>query len=335
MKMCNFTKVIVALIVLASPTLASAKMFFIYESIDATAVNVDEMYLGSTGGAIGTNESSCGYNDTIDVWHSFTATSTEPYKISLCGSTFDTTLSVFDPNGTIDLACNDDYCDLQSELTIGLTAGENYLIRVAGYDGETGDYTLTIETTPADLNVGLTIDNLWMYQNLPGRTGSNLTASISIIDDPVSNSSYSCEWELILPSDVNAAPTTMAGGEANSALWTFAARGCDEPAALSDSGQTFTVRVIVIGNDYGNMGTAEVEFGIALLGDANNDTLVNLKDRQMVNDYWQVGPATSLTLKDCDMNRDDVVNLKDRSITNDIWRGEVGQNSVSSPCPFR
>jgi len=277
--MRNFIKVIIALIVLASSTVTSAKRFFIYESIDATAVNVDEMYFGSTGGAIGTNESSCGYNDTIDVWHSFTPTSTEPYKISLCGSTFDTTLSILDPNGAIDLACNDDYCDLQSELTIGLTAGENYLIRVAGYDLETGDYTLTIETTPADLNVGLTIDNLWMYQNLPGRTRSNLTASISITDDPVSNSSYSCEWELILPSDVNTAPTTVAGGGASDTFWTFAARGCDEPAALSDSGQTFTVRVIVIGNDYGNMGTAEIQFGIAFLGDINNDTFVNLKDR--------------------------------------------------------
>jgi hypothetical protein len=200
------------------------------------------------------------------------------------------------------LACNDDYCDLQSELTIGLTAGENYLIRVAGYDGETGDYTLTIETTPADLNVGLTMDSLWMYQNLPGRTSSNLTASISITDDPVSNSSYTCEWELILPSDVYAAPITVAGGGANDAFWTFAACGYNEPAALSDSGQPFTVRVIVIGNDYGNIGTAEAEFGIALLGDVNNDTFVNLKDRQMVNDYWQVGPATGLTFKDCDMN---------------------------------
>ncbi len=83
------------------------------------------------------------------------------------------------------------------------------------------------------------------------------------------------------------------------------------------------------------MGTAEVEFGIALLGDVNNDTFVNLKDRQMVNDYWQIGPATGLTLKDCDMNCDGMVNLKDRSITNDIWQGEVGKNSVSSPCPFR
>jgi hypothetical protein len=310
-------------------------MFFVYESIDAIDVNAGEEYSGSTAGAIGTNEGSCGYKDTIDVWHSFTPTSTEAYKISLCGSIFDTTLSVFDSNGAVELACNDDYCDLQSELTIGLTAGENYLIRVAGYDGETGDYTLTIETTPVDLNVGLTIDNLWMYENLPGQTGSNLTASVSITDDPVSNSSYTYEWEFILPSDVNAAPTTMAGGEANDALWTFAARGCDEPVALSDSGQPFTVRVIAIGNDYGNMGTAEIQFGIALFGDINNDTFVNLKDRQMVNDFWQIGPATGLTLRDCDVNCDDVVNLKDRSITNDIWQGEVGQNSVSSPCPFR
>jgi hypothetical protein len=64
----------------------------------------------------------------------------------------------------------------------------------------------------------------------------------------------------------------------------------------------FTVRVTVTGDNYGNTGVAEAEFGIALLGDTNNDG---------------------------------VVNVADRSIANAIWRGILGQNSVSSPCPLR
>lgn len=111
------------------------------------------------------------------------------------------------------MACNDDYCALQSELTIDLTAGQTYLIRVAGYNGQMGDYTLTImETTRTDPTIGLTMDNLWMYQNLPGATNSNLTVNVSIVDDPLGNSSYSYQWEFVLPSDVSIAPTTVNGG---------------------------------------------------------------------------------------------------------------------------
>ncbi len=47
-----------------------------------------------------------------------------------------------------------------------------------------------------------------MYQNLPGQTNSNLTADVLITEDPLSNSSYTYEWEIILPDDVTAAPAT-------------------------------------------------------------------------------------------------------------------------------
>jgi hypothetical protein len=325
----------IAGIALTLATGASAKMFFVYEGVDvndAIVVNIGEEYSGSTVGATCTDESSCGYNDKYAVWHSYTPQSDQTVTISLCGSAFDTTLAVFDACEGTELACNDDYCGLQ----IDLTAGQTYLIRVAGYDGQMGNYTLTIaETAHADLNVGLTIDNLWMYQNLPGNTASRLTATVSIVDDPLNNGTYTYRWEFVLPADVNVAPAIIDGGSANDAFCAFAAPGCDQPNGLSNAGLPYKIRVTVTGNDYGNTATAEAEFGISLLGDINNDRFVNLKDRQMVNDFWQVGPATGLTLRECDINYDGVVNLKDRSITNDIWQGKVGQNSVSKSCPFR
>ena len=76
----------------------------------------------------------------------------------------------------------------------------------------------------------------------------------------------------MLPGDVSLVPTTAAGGGAGDVYWTFAARGCDEPGGLSDSGQVFTVRVTVTGDDYGNTGQAEAEFGIALLCSVNLGT---------------------------------------------------------------
>jgi hypothetical protein len=335
--MRNFSIVAVVGIALALTTGAFATIFFVYERVDdAIVVNVGEEYFGSTVGAASTGESSCGYNDKHAVWHSYTPQSNQTVTISLCGSAFDTTLTVFDPCGGIELACNNNYCGLQSELTIDLTAGQTYLIRVAGYDGQMGDYTLTIVETPcADLNVGLTIDDLWMYQNLPGTTGSNLTVNVSIADDPLSNSGYSYKWEFVLPSDVSRAPTTVDGGGTSDTFWTFVARACDEPEGLSDSGQAFTVKVTVIGNDYGNTATAEIEFGIALLGDVDNNGVVDLQDRVLVNAFWRLGPIEPLSLRDCDVNCDGVVDVTDRAIVNAIFQGQLGQNSISTPCPLK
>lgn len=98
------------------------------------------------------------------------------------------------------------------------------------------------------------------------------------------------------------APSTVTGGGASDISWTFAAPGCNEPEGLFDSGQAFTVRVTVTGDDYGNTGIAEARFGIVLLGDVNNDAMVNVAGR---------------------------------SIVNAIWRGALGQNSVTSPFPLR
>jgi hypothetical protein len=186
-----------------------------------------------------------------------------------------------------------------------------------------------------NLAVDLNMDEFWMYQGLPGQSNSDLTAGVSITDDPQGNSSYSYVWEILLPGDVSLAPVTAAGGGSGDGYWRFAARGCDEPGALSDSGQTFKVRVSITGDDYGNTGQAEAEFGIALLGDTNNDGVVNVADRSITNAFWRTGSAGAYTLRDCDVNCDGVVNVADRSIANAIWRGILGQNSVSSPCPLR
>jgi hypothetical protein len=187
----------------------------------------------------------------------------------------------------------------------------------------------------AVLSAGIDMDEFWMYQSLPGQSNSDLTAGVSVTDDPMGNTTYSYAWEIVLPGDVTLAPGTVDGGGAGDAYWTLAARGCDEPGGLSDSGQTFMVRVIITGDDYGNTGQAEAEFGIALLGDTNNDGVVNVADRSITNAFWRTGSAGAYTLRDCDVNCDGVVNVADRSIANAIWRGILGQNSVSSPCPLR
>ncbi|MHC4221216.1 MAG: hypothetical protein ACYST9_02245 [Planctomycetota bacterium] len=115
------------------------------ECLFATEVFKDVPYVGTTEGITGMNVSSCSYKDTKDVWYKFTPTTAVDFTtISLCGSDFDTTLAVYDDCGGVELVCNDDYCGLQSQVTFKAKVDKTYYIRVAGYDGETGNYTLRI-----------------------------------------------------------------------------------------------------------------------------------------------------------------------------------------------
>jgi hypothetical protein len=64
--------------------------------------------------------------------------------ISMCGSNYDTGLYVYD-SALNEIACNDDWCGLQSQLeNVGVVAGQVYYIIVDGYYGEAGSYVLSV-----------------------------------------------------------------------------------------------------------------------------------------------------------------------------------------------
>jgi hypothetical protein len=88
-------------------------------------------------------------------------------NVSLCGSAFDTFLSVKDMNGNV-IAFNDDAgnCGSQSALSF-LTAGlGSVFIIVEGWGMEMGEYTLSID---ADY-VGLEDENIWKLNVYPNPT---------------------------------------------------------------------------------------------------------------------------------------------------------------------
>jgi hypothetical protein len=65
--------------------------------------------------------------------------------VSLCGSTYDTGLYVLN-SSLVEVACNDDYCGLQSQLDhLWVTPGETYYIIVDGYSSASGSYVLYCE----------------------------------------------------------------------------------------------------------------------------------------------------------------------------------------------
>ena len=98
---------------------------------------------------------SCGYTagTSPDVFYSYTACMDGTISASLCGSSYDTQLAVFN-SSQVEIACNDDFCGLQSQLSAVVTAGEQYYIMVSGFFGGCGSYTLEVTgpmcATPID-----------------------------------------------------------------------------------------------------------------------------------------------------------------------------------------
>lgn len=117
--------------------------------------------LGSTVGATADGTGLCGDSgNSSDVWYAFTNPGDCDVQVtaSTCdaATTFDTVLAAFDSCGGAQVACNDDdpQCDLDngrpSTITWSIPPGATHYIRVAGYQGEAGDFSLTISTPSAN-----------------------------------------------------------------------------------------------------------------------------------------------------------------------------------------
>lgn len=115
------------------------------ECANATPV-IGCSFLADNTCASGTDITSCVFNDTKDVWYSWVAPCDGPVDINTCSPdrTFDTGLSLWDGCGGTQIACNDDFCGLGSQVSTNVVAGTTYLIRVAGYNGASGTVTVNI-----------------------------------------------------------------------------------------------------------------------------------------------------------------------------------------------
>ncbi|MBC7835178.1 MAG: hypothetical protein H7Y88_08765 [Phycisphaerales bacterium] len=107
---------------------------------------------GSTAGASNDGAASCGDSaSTPDHWYRYTPSAPCLLRAQTCGSAYDTVLSIHTAcpdDGGLELDCNDDTCALGSVVEAPVEAGIPYLIRVSGWAGATGDYTLDLACTP-------------------------------------------------------------------------------------------------------------------------------------------------------------------------------------------
>lgn len=118
---------------------------------DAIPVEPNGQVAGTTLEATPDGTASCGSSDSSpDVWYTLTSdidcTATAETCSEGAGCTdYDTVLSVHDgcPPGGGEITCNDDECSLQSRVTWEAVAGQTYWLRVSGFSGAAGDFTLT------------------------------------------------------------------------------------------------------------------------------------------------------------------------------------------------
>jgi hypothetical protein len=90
--------------------------------------------------------------ESPNIWYTFSADYSGSVTVSLCGSSYDTKLAIYDNGygwypGEDDLIdCNDDFCDGDAQITFTAVAGNHYLIEVGGYNGEAGPGALKVST---------------------------------------------------------------------------------------------------------------------------------------------------------------------------------------------
>ena len=89
---------------------------------------------------------TCGsYSWAPDVVYSYTPSGDGSICVRLCGSSFDTIVYIYAGVPGNEVACNDDFCDLQSQVEfVQVTGGVTYYIVVDGYNTSSGNYILNL-----------------------------------------------------------------------------------------------------------------------------------------------------------------------------------------------
>jgi hypothetical protein len=90
---------------------------------------------------------TCAVSNAPDLVYTYTPETDQCLNITLCNSSHDTIIHVYDIYGMV--ACNDDFCGLRSDLNgISFLGGFQYFIVIDGGSGACGDYEIGITECP-------------------------------------------------------------------------------------------------------------------------------------------------------------------------------------------
>ncbi|MFO0833283.1 MAG: hypothetical protein U0637_15735 [Phycisphaerales bacterium] len=288
-------------------------------------------YTGSTSLATNDGTATCGSATTSpDVWYKYLPQTSGSVTISTCGSGYDTVLSVHSACGSTNVTngCNDDdsTCTsntLNSKVTVTMTAGTTYLIRVAGYNGATGNYSLLISGgggVVPPIN-----DNCSARSGLAGTTAfSTVGATTDGVATPGCGQVFNEIW-YNYPAGCTGTATVTASGNAGFAPSLAVYNGgtcaatymtCADAVGTTATatfpvtqGDSYAIRVG--GNVNGSTGTGTISFSCTPAGpvcdsiDFNGDGL--FPDTADIDDFLSVfsgGPCSTGTCGDIDYNND-------------------------------
>lgn len=89
-----------------------------------------------------------------DVWYAYVAPCSGVVTVNTCNpsTNFDTVLAAWEGscgcNALLLLDCNDDFCGTRSQITFTAAAGATYYVTVAGFNGASGSFTLSVTCVP-------------------------------------------------------------------------------------------------------------------------------------------------------------------------------------------
>jgi hypothetical protein len=170
-----------------------------------------------------------------NIWFLYTPSCSGVATVSLCGSSYDTKLAVYE-GSDCDLKeedlikCNDDYCDRQSRLSFGAVAGQQYLIEVGGYHDETGVGVLTIICEPATCPP--TNDDCWNAITIGEVSEKVFDTRCATFDGPGLCMTSPNIWYLYTPSCTGTATISLCGTNFDTMLAAYDWDGC--PVAERD-----------------------------------------------------------------------------------------------------
>lgn len=238
-----------------------------------------------------------------DIWYRYAPSCSEDVTVSLCGSSFDTGLVVYDAtcptSGSTIIACNDDFCGQASQVTFFAAAGAQYLLRVGLRSGSAGAGTLTItgETTPIndDCRDAVPVtDGLHLFSTC-GTTAVGPSESAPC-EGPVAEPILHDVWfryapprtgEVVASLCVSSFDTFLAVYEANCPSSPGLAIVCNDDFCgpqsqvtfVAAAGQQYLIRVgSRILNDTDTAATLSISSAPACVGDLNGDGQIDLID---------------------------------------------------------
>ena len=228
----------------------------------AIAVSCGGTYSGDTSLANFEAVGDCGSvdNDAPNVFYTYTGSgSPENVTVSLCGSTYDTSIAVYTGacGALVCLANNDDSCALQSETTFLSDGTTTYYIMVEGFNvGSTGAFDLNVTceaaATPPANDTCAAAEGLTL--NAAAVSGDNTNATSSI-NNPSCDSfgTISDVWysfEAPASGNVTVVTTIGSADQANVVVWDDCAFTNELACSADSGGESVDVTGLTAGTTY-------------------------------------------------------------------------------------